>query len=170
MRPADAVETEFMMRVAMTLNAPSAICLTRQKVPMLPVERSTIAECVKGAYVVLDCPNPGFLFIATGSEVSLALATARLMGDEQVRVVSMPCWELFEQQPIEYRSYVLPQAIVKRVSFEAGSTTGWQKYTGMNGLNIGLDHFGDSAPAEVLADYYGFTPKKVAARIAGHQF
>jgi transketolase len=170
MRPADAIETEFMMRAALQLEAPSAICLTRQKLPMLKLDRETVAGSMRGAYIVADCKDPEFLIIATGSEVSLALQAAQLMPDRNIRVVSMPCWELFSKQDSAYQESILPAGIQKRVSIEAGSTLGWQKFTGINGLNIGVDHFGDSAPAEELAELYGFTPKKLAARISEHKF
>ncbi len=82
----------------------------------------------------------------------------------------MPCWELFEDQPKQYRDSVLPPTISKRISVEAGTTIGWAKYTGLNGLNIGIDHYGASAPAEVLAEEYGFTTDKVLKKIEGHRF
>ncbi len=170
MRPADAVETEFMVRAALELDAPSAICLTRQKLPQLKLDREIVANSVRGAYIVQDCKDPELLIIATGSEVSLALQTAQLMKERRIRVVSMPCWELFLKQDKSYQVKILPTELTKRISIEAGSTLGWQKFTGSNGLNIGIDHFGDSAPAEELAELYGFTPQKIAARIIEHKF
>jgi len=170
MRPADAVETEMMMRAALNLSYPSAICLTRQKVPMLglPAEQATLA--MKGGYVVKDVNNPEFIIIATGSEVGLAIDAAKVLHDKRIRIVSMPCWELFDAQSQAYKESVLPNSINKRVSIEAGTTLGWQKYTGTNGLNIGLDRFGDSAPAEELAKLYGFEPAAVANKIVEHRF
>ena len=177
MRPADPVETEVLMAKALAMPRPSALCLTRQAVPYLELPRSQVNLAAKGAYVVHggDAP-PDLLIVATGSEVSLALAAAaRLEADglggqtrPKVRVVSMPCWELFEQQDRSYRDQVLPPSVAKRVSIEAGVTLGWAKWVGADGLTVGLDHFGASAPAEVLAEEYGFTPAKIYERIRAH--
>ncbi len=169
MRPADAFETEMLMRKALTLKTGTAICLSRQKLPILPVDAKTIADAARGAYVVKDAAKPDMIIIATGSEVSLALeAAAKLSG--AVKVVSMPCWELFDEQDTAYKAKVLNPDCHKRVSIEAGVTSGWQRYTLSNGLNIGFDRFGDSAPAEALAEEYGFTPDAVVKRIREHQF
>jgi transketolase len=92
------------------------------------------------------------------------------MGKDKVRVVSMPCWELFKKQDRAYQDKVLASDIKKRISIEAGVTLGWQIYTGESGLNIGIDHFGDSAPSEDLAKEYGFTCEAVCARISDHSF
>jgi transketolase len=171
MRPADAFETQIMMEEALKLHAPSAICLTRQKLPMVPVTDAKLEEARKGAYVVKDSAGCNLIFLATGSEVSLALDAAAVLEKDnpslKIRVVSMPCWEIFEKQPVSWRDAVIPPSVRKRVSIEAGVTLGWQKYTGgaADGLCIGLDHFGASAPAEHLAEEYGFTPAKVAARV-----
>lgn len=170
MRPADPVETEFLLQKAIELGYPSALCLTRQKVPYIKLERSAVKDAVKGAYVIRDTPGADLLLIATGSEVSLALEVADKLVNRKVRVVSFPCWELFESQPKKYRDAVLPPTLTNRVSIEAGTTIGWAKYTGLNGLNIGIDHFGASAPAEVLAEEYGFTAAKVLKKIESHKF
>ncbi|MBC7530617.1 MAG: transketolase [Oligoflexus sp.] len=166
MRPADAQETQVMMDVAINLSeSPSAICLTRQKLPLLHLDVKTISQARFGAYTVQDCENPEMVIMASGSEVSLALAAAALLSKHKIKIVSMPCWELFEEQPKSYQDSVLSPSCTKRISIEAGVTTGWQKYTGMQGLNIGLDHFGDSGPADDLAKEYGFTPDQVVATI-----
>ncbi|MFW7381002.1 MAG: transketolase [Oligoflexus sp.] len=166
MRPADANETQVLMRHALELrDRPSALCLSRQKLPLLPVSAEQVALASRGAYVVQDATQPDLILIATGSEVSLALDAASMLTGMKVKVVSMPSWELFDEQDLSYRNEVLDPACTKRVSIEAGSTLGWQKYTGSNGLNIGFDRFGDSAPAEELAKEYGFVPEAVAARI-----
>ena len=170
MRPADAVETEFMMRKALTLKAPSALCLSRQKLPLLALPRTTMAQAERGAYVVAAADDPELILIATGSEVHLALATAKLLTDRRVRVVSMPCWDLFAEQPTQYRDSVLDPRCTRRVSLEAGVTLGWQRWVGDRGLMIGLDHFGDSAPAKDLEKEYGFVPENVVARIREHSF
>ena len=171
MRPADALETQFMMEEALKLHAPTAICLSRQKLPILPLSEAKAEEARKGAYVVRDSADFNLMILATGSEVSLAMDAAVILEKEnpalKVRIVSMPCWEIFENQPKPWRDSVIPPTCKRRVSIEAGVTLGWQKYTGSSdtGLCIGLDHFGASAPAEQLAEEYGFTPAKVATRI-----
>lgn len=173
MRPADPVETEFLMRQAVAMTMPSAVCLTRQKVPYLPLSRDQVAHAAKGAYVVKETApgqKPDMILMATGSEVSLALEAAEQLKGQAVRVVSMPCWELFEEQSTTYKESILPKTVTKRVSIEAGTTLGWGKYVGLSGLCIGIDHFGASAPAEVLAREYGFTTASVVARIEQHLF
>jgi transketolase len=166
MRPADPVETEVLLRRAIALPRPSALCLSRQKVPFLPLPRSAVAQAARGAYVVRDAADPELLIVATGSEVSLALEVAERLGSCRARVVSMPCWELFEEQTEEYRDAVLPDSVTRRVTIEAGVTLGWERWAGRRGLAIGLDRFGASAPAEVLAREYGFTADQVCERIA----
>ncbi len=169
MRPADAYETEVLLRKALQLGQPSAICLTRQKLAMLPITQQQVENAARGAYVVLDDANAEYLLIATGSEVNLALkVAAQLPG--QCRVVSMPCWEFFAEQTSDYQEQILPKRFVKRISLEAGTTFGWHKYTGTHGLTIGIDHFGDSAPMEQLEKEYGFTPAAVIERIRQHRF
>lgn len=171
MRPADAYETEVMMRVALGLReSQSAICLSRQKLPILQISKDAMAEAVRGAYVVHDVPEPEYIIFATGSEVALALETLPKLGTTKVRIVSVPCWELFDEQEPAYRDKILAWDVDKRVSIEAGVTLGWQRFTGAKGLNIGVDHFGDSAPAEALAVEYGFTADSIAAKILNHKF
>ena len=172
MRPADAFETEVLMRRALTLEGPSAICLSRQKLPILQLPEGQIRQSAKGAYVVKNQPAATMVIMATGSEVSLALDAAKALetSGEKVHVVSMPCWELFAAEPESYRNEVLQPAVKRRVSIEAGVTLGWERYIGDRGLAIGLDHFGASAPMEHLAEEYGFTPAKVVAKIQGHRW
>lgn len=172
MRPADAQETEAMIRCALTLQAPSALALTRQKLPMLQVSADQQKNMMLGGYTLESDENAEYLLIATGSEVSLALEVKKLLNKDskKVCVVSLPCWEIFEKQKSAYRESVLKWNIKKRVSLEAGTTLGWQKYTGLNGIQIGIDHFGASAPAGILAEKYGFTASQVAHRILEHSF
>jgi transketolase len=166
MRPADAHETQVLMKTALKqASRPSALCLSRQKLPLLPVNREQVQDAAKGAYAVVDCDQPDLIIIATGGEVSLAMDAAKLLVDYKIKVVSMPSWELFDEQDETYRHKVLNPDCLKRVSLEAGVTLGWQKYTGPKGLNIGFDRFGDSAPAQDLARAYGFVPEAVVARI-----
>lgn len=166
MRPADANETQVMMRKALAVkDMPSAVCLSRQKLPVLDLSDEQLKDAEKGAYVVQDCKDPDILIIASGAEVSLAIDSTKLLKEHRVRIVSMPCWELFEAQDQSYKDSVLPPSCQKRVSIEAGVTLGWQRYTGCQGLNIGFDQFGESAPASALAEKYGFVPQKVAEKI-----
>lgn len=166
MRPADARETQIMMQESLKISRPSAICLSRQKLPVLELNQSQEADCRRGAWVVQDTENPDLIIFATGSEVSLALAAAKDLKQFKTRIVSVPCWELLFKQDRSFQDRILAPTCKQRVSIEAGSTLGWQKFTGIDGLNIGLDQFGASAPMEHLAEEYGFTPAKVAKRIS----
>lgn len=168
MRPADARETQLMMQEALKLKYPTAICLSRQKLPTLEMTTAQVADARKGAWVVRDVANPEYVIYATGSEVSLALAAADGLKGKRVKVVSIPCWELFFLQPKAWRDEITSPTCPRKVSIEAGTTLGWQKFTGSDGLNIGLDHFGASAPMEALAEEYGFTPQKVLQSITMH--
>lgn len=167
-RPSDSIETEILMKKALTIQSNSAICLTRQNLPFLPFGKEVLEQATKGAYVLVDHENPDMVIFATGSEVSLALDAAKKLPNYKIKVVAMPCWKLFDEQDAAYKEKVLTPNCKQRVSLEAGITLGWQKYTGMDGLNIGLDEFGHSAPASSLQEKYGFTPDKVAAKIKEH--
>ena len=168
MRPADARETQIMMQEALKLNFPSAICLSRQKLPTLEINATQEADCRRGAWVVQDHAEPDVVIFATGSEVSLALAASKELTQHKVKVVSIPCWELLFKQDPTFIEKIMTSKCSRRVSIEAGSTLGWQKFTGICGLNIGLDTFGASAPMEQLVEEYGFTPSKVAKKITAH--
>ena len=169
-RPADANETAAAWRMALERTAgPTALVLSRQKLPVLPpasVFRDDGAN--RGAYVLEDARDgrPDVLLIASGSEVSVALAAKKLLEEEGVpaRVVSMPCRERFEEQPVGYREAVLPSAVAARVSVEAGSTFGWERYVGDRGVAVGIDRFGASAPAERIFRELGITPEAVRDR------
>ncbi len=170
-RPADAKETAICFRIAMeNQNIPSALLLTRQGVPVLDKEYSELEEGVrKGAYIIQDCESdPDLVFIATGSEVSLALETADLISDKSIRVISMPCMEIFDKQNNRYKTKLIPERRCIKITFEAGIKRGWEKYTGINGLHISIDHYGASAPGKELADKFGFTPTKVVEIIRSH--
>jgi transketolase len=161
-RPADANEVVQAWEVALNRgDGPVALILSRQNLPTLPK-----GQLDKGGYLVRQ--GSDVTIIATGSEVSAALDAADLLGGEgtEARVVSMPCWELFAEQPEEYRSEVLGTA--PRVSVEAASTFGWERFVGSGGLSIGIDHFGASAPAEELAEHFGFTPQAIAGKVLTH--
>lgn len=169
-RPADAKETAACFKLAIENNkAPSALLLTRQGVKVLDQNQSDVNSGVsKGAYAVLDCKNPELVFLATGSEVGLALEVSAQMSDKKIRVISMPCWEIFENQTPDYRRSLIPTRGAMKISLEAGITLGWDKYTGSNGLSIGINHFGASAPGNDLAKEFGFTTKSVEEKIRKH--
>jgi transketolase len=158
-RPADANEVLQAWEVALNRNdGPVALILTRQDLPTLPK-----GNLERGGYVVRE--GSDVTIIATGSEVSAALGAADVLDRDglSARIVSLPCWELFDSQPVAYRNEVLGTA--PRVSVEAGSVFGWERIVGPGGLSIGIDHFGASAPAEVLAEQFGFTPDAIAGRV-----
>ena len=168
-RPADANETTEAWRWAMNRkDGPTALVLTRQKIVTFDRSgRGSAKDLSKGAYVLADS-NEGTaqaIIIATGSEVALALEAQELLAKEGVgcRVVSMPCWELFEAQDANYRESVLPEALEARVAVEAGVSFGWERFVGRKGRIIGLDRFGASAPGAVNFEKFGFTAENVAA-------
>ena len=170
-RPADANETAVCFKLSLKdKTTPSALLLTRQGVPVIDHDFESLEYSVsKGGYIVKTCEGkPEIIFIATGSEVSLAIESAKLFPDRKTRVISMPCLELFEEQSKEYKEELLPERGCLKVSLEAGITQGWHKYTGPTGLNIGLDHYGSSAPGNVLAEKFGFTPSNVYEKINAH--
>jgi transketolase len=163
-RPADANETIVGWRVALGRDLPTALILTRQALAVLDPERYPVADAARGGYVLEGDPDPDVILIATGSEVHLALAARGLLSDRGVlsRVVSLPSWELFEEQPESYRTEVLPPEIEARVSVEAAATLGWERYVGLHGAVVGLDRFGASAPGATVLENLGFTPERVA--------
>ena len=169
-RPADATETVEAWRMALThRDGPVALLLTRQKLPIL--DRTTLAPAdglQKGAYILADAKSekPDVILIATGSEVHVALGACEILTAEGIatRVVSMPCWELFEQQPKDYQDGVLPPAVTARLAIETGVTQGWERYTGSHGDVIGLNRFGASAPVDVVMEQLGFTAENAAVR------
>ena len=169
-RPADAAETAAAWRVALLRrDGPTALILTRQKLPPLPREDIGAAEGVaRGGYVLAEAQGgaPRVILIATGSEVPVCLAARALLEREGVptRVVSLPSVELFAAQPAVWREAVLPSSVRARVAVEAGQAFGWHRWTGDGGDVVGLTHFGASAPAERLLAEYGFTPEHVATR------
>ena len=169
-RPAEAHEVAHAWAVALKANGPVALINTRQDVEPFPEELAAKIDVARGAYVLSEDEGFKVILIATGSEVNLALSTAKLMraNGAKVRVVSMPSQELFLKQSKEYRDAVLPPSCKKRVSIEAGATFGWHRFIGDEGLAIGLDHFGASAPYKVLVEKFGFTPEAVLEKIRAH--
>ena len=167
-RPADANEVAEAWRVALDrTHQPVALVLTRQNVPVLDRERYASAEGLRrGGYVLADADgaSPDVILIATGSEVALALGAHEELSGEGIssRVVSLPCWEIFDRQDAAYRDEVLPPSVTARVSVEEASTVGWDRYVGFGGRAIGMHTFGTSAPLKDVAGKFGFTPDKVA--------
>ena len=165
-RPCDAVETAVAWRHAIERrDGPTSLILTRQGLPHQERSAVQLADVGRGGYVLKDSDGmPELILIATGSEVALAVAAADELaaGGVKVRVVSMPSTDQFDQQSDDYREAVLPAAVTARVAVEAGVTSGWWRYTGTRGQVIGLDRFGESAPAEVLFEYFGFSVANVS--------
>jgi transketolase len=167
MRPGDAVETAECWQLALqNTHGPSVLALSRQNLPQLRLA-ATDNLSSKGAYILTDSPNAKVVLIATGSELHIAATARELLEAKGIatRLVSMPCWELFAQQPQAYQDAVLPSGTVK-ASVEAGVTLGWERYVGRGGLIFGIDRFGASAPADRLYQEFGFTSNVIADRIA----
>jgi len=168
-RPADANEVaESWRTLLMQQHAPSVLALSRQALPTVDRSRYASASGVaQGGYVLADAPggNPEVILIGTGSEVSLCIEAYEKLLEEGVeaRVVSLPCWELFDEQDEQYRDSVLPPGVTARVSVEQACTMGWAKYVGLTGEAIGMKSFGSSAPAKLLQKKFGFTAERVAA-------
>lgn len=168
-RPADANETAQAWRVAIEhKDGPVAIVLTRQGIPIIDQKKyANAGNLEKGAYILSDSEGePDIILIATGSEVHLILEAQEELKKSNIkaRVVSMPCWNLFDQQTAAYKEQVLPKKNRKRLAVEAGSPVGWMKYTTDDGDVIGIDKFGESAPAEEVMKEYGFTVENVVKR------
>ena len=163
-RPADANETTAGWRVALArTHGPTGLVLSRQDLPVVTAAGAPGAE--RGAYVLAD--GTDVIVIATGSEVSVALAAREQLAAQNIsaRVVSMPCWELFAEQTQAYRDQVLPPDRRRRVSVEAGVTFGWREHVGDRGACVGIDRYGASAPGEVLLEKLGISPAAVVAAV-----
>ncbi len=165
-RPCDAVETAVAWRAAIERrDGPTSLILSRQHLPHMPRTADQIDAISRGGYVLLDVDgDPELILIATGSEVGLAVAAARQLHAEsrRVRVVAMPCTEVFDRQDAAYRAHVLPSGGA-RLAIEAATSDSWWRYIGGNGRVIGIDRFGQSAPAKTLFEYYGITAEAVSA-------
>jgi len=167
-RPADATETVEAWKAAMERrNGPTALILSRQNLPILDRTKLAPASGLKrGGYTLWEAKAPlHAILIGTGSEVHIALDAAKLLGDKGIgaRVVSLPSWELFDSQPVDYRNQVLPPNISTRISIEAGVPLGWEHYVGLEGIAIELSHFGASAPSKVIYEKFGLTSQRLAA-------
>jgi transketolase len=170
-RPADSIETAWCWQIALkSKNTPSLLALSRQNLPQIGTEASE-EGCARGGYRLKAADTPRrVILIATGSEVSLAMDIADKLEAEGVGadVVSMPCTELFDAQDAAYREDILPNVQpdeILRVSIEAGTTFGWERYTMANGLNFGIDRFGASAPAPALFEKFGLTADAITPQI-----
>ena len=164
-RPADLIETAESYQTALTLKAPCGLILARQATPQF---RTDVAEnkTAKGAYVLYEPQKErDFTLIATGTEVALAMQTKDLLEQQgfSVAVVSMPCWELFQEQPLSYQDQVLGKT--PRVAIEAGSSFGWERWVGPSGLVCAVDDFGFSAPASQIYEHFNLTASQLADRI-----
>ena len=168
-RPCDAVETAVAWRCAIErTDGPTSLALSRQNLPHQARDAVQISDIAKGGYVLLDCEGaPDAIIIATGSEIALAMDAAAALREKgrQIRVVSMPSTDVFDAQDEAYRDSVLPPSVTARVAVEAGVTAGWLKYVGLDGAVVGIDRFGESAPADEAFKYFGFTVDNVAAQV-----
>ena len=166
-RACDTVESAVSWRAAIEKkDGPSCLIFSRQGLPFQQRSAQQIADIRKGGYVLKDCDGtPDVIIIATGSEVGLAMDAAEKLSAKKVRVVSMPCTNVFDAQNDAYKESVLPAAVTARVAVEAAVTGGWYKYVGLNGAVVGIDRFGESAPADQLFEYFGFTVDKVVEAV-----
>jgi transketolase len=166
-RPADANETAYAWKFALeNKDLPVALCLTRQGLPVLDqAVYGSAKNTEKGAYILIAEDNPDVILLATGSEVQLAIKAAQTLAADKIKsqVVSMPCWELFEQQDDGYKETVIPQSVKARVGVEAGVDNGWWKYLGDEGRFVGMHTFGASAPYKSCFENFGITTDAVVA-------
>ena len=166
-RPCDAVESAVAWQAAIEKqDGPSCLIFSRQGLPHQERSAEQIAAIRKGGYILKDCDGtPDVIIIATGSEVALAMGAAEQAAGKQVRVVSMPSTTVFDSQDVAYKESVLPGSVTARVAVEAAVTGGWYKYVGLNGAVVGIDRFGESAPAGELFEYFGFTVDNVVKAV-----
>jgi transketolase len=168
-RPGDANETAYAWRAALeNTHGPTALILTRQGLPTYDRTKFGAADgTLKGAYVLADAEKIDVILLASGSEVSVAMSAREMLATEGIgaRVVSMPSWELFDQQSQAYRDEVLPPSITARIAIEAAIMQGWEKYVGLSGITIGMTRYGASAPLKVVMEKFGFTAANVVAKV-----
>jgi transketolase len=166
-RPCDAVESAVSWKAAvLNRTGPTSLIFSRQNLDHQNRSAEQLRNIEKGGYVIRDCDGtPDAIIIATGSEVSLAIAAAEALSGNKIRVVSMPCTSVFDAQDEAYRESVLPSAVRARVAVEAGVTDFWLKYVGFDGKVIGIDRFGESAPAGELFKEFGFTVDNVVSAV-----
>ena len=168
-RPCDTVETMVAWGHAVARHdGPTSLILSRQNLMFMARDEATIANVARGGYVLNDVANPQVVLIATGSEVELAVKAQAALAESGIaaRVVSMPSTNVFDRQDAAYKASVLPKGIV-RVAIEAGVTGLWHKYVGLEGAVVGMDTFGESAPAPILFEHFGFTVENVVNTVKG---
>ena len=166
-RPCDSVESLVAWQSSIEARRPAALVFSRQNTAFVKRRREQLALISKGAYILFESRHSvQIIIIATGSEVALCLAAARRLDTQNigVRLISMPCAEVFERQPQSYKESVLPASMRLRLAVEAGVSDYWRKYVGLDGDIIGVDRFGASAPGEVLMQHFGFTVENVIQR------
>lgn len=167
-RPCDTLESAVAWKAGMERkDGPTCLAMSRQNLKAQPHSKEQLADIAKGAYILSDCgKTPDIIFIATGSEVQLAMEAAQALQEQNiaVRVVSMPCADVFDRQDAAYKEKILPNAVRRRIAVEAASADFWYKYTGLDGAVIGMTTFGESAPAGKLFPYYGFSLENVLAK------
>jgi transketolase len=167
-RPCDTVESAVCWKSAIERkNGPSALVFSRQSLTPMPRNPQQVSNIARGGYVLQDCKKPEAIIIATGSEVELAINSANILNNQgiQVRVVSMPCAEIFSMQDNEYREAVLPSALRARVAVEALHADYWHKFVGLDGRVVGMRTFGESAPGGALMKEFGFTTDNVISNV-----
>jgi transketolase len=168
-RPCDATETAVAWKAAIqNQKAPTALVFSRQGLPAMSRNNEQVSNIAKGGYILVDCQGtPDVILIATGSEVALAVDSAKLLSEQgkKIRVVSMPSTNVFDAQSAAYKESVLPSNVLHRVAIEAAHVDFWSKYVGLNGKVIGMTTFGESAPGNVLMEHFGFTVDKVVAAV-----
>ena len=170
LRPADATETTEAWKLAVSrTDGPTVIVLSRQNLPILDREKFAPSAGVQnGAYILHDSPSPAkAIILSTGSEIEIAIEAGELLASEDipVRIVSMTSWELFDKQPLTYQQEVLPPHLTARVSVEAATDLGWERYTTSDGTSIGISRFGASAPSDVIYSNLGLTAQHVANEV-----
>jgi transketolase len=167
-RPCDTVESAVCWKSAIVRgDGPSALVFSRQGLAPMPRSTQQVADIARGGYILRDCDAPQAIVIATGSEVELAMVAAEQLAEQgtQVRVVSMPCAEIFSAQDADYREAVLPAAVRARVAVEALHADYWYKFVGLDGRVVGMTSFGESAPGGELMKEFGFTVENVVNNI-----
>lgn len=166
-RPADGNETAEAWTLAIERDTPTVLVFTRQELPVLDRSGAKGGKTERGAYILAEADggSPDVILLASGSEVNLCVETQKKLIDLNVRarVVSVPSWEIFREQSAEYQESVLPKAIRNRITVEAASTMGWERFAGLDGITIGIDRFGASAPAAELMKNFGFTSENICA-------
>jgi transketolase len=166
-RACDTVESAVSWKVALeNKTGPSCLIFSRQNLDFQKRSAQQLADISRGGYVLKDCAGtPDAIIIATGSEVALAMAAADELKDKNIRVVSMPSTTTFDKQDAAYKESVLPAEVTARVAVEAAVSDGWYKYVGLNGAVVGIDRFGESAPAPELFKEFGFTVENVVKAV-----